>query len=134
MNSVSKGSVRTAAFALGAICLLGLFLGVRGGIDRPYGGEDTATSTTSAQTAVRASMASAVEARPYQGEIAASSAPAAQLAQVKPAAPKPKPPPVDTDDNADSDEPPAPQLVGPPGPPPPAAKPAATQDDNAPPY
>ena len=133
MNTVSRGSVTVAALALGGVCVLGLFLGVRGSLDRPYGGSIDSGSATPAQTAMRAGMASAVEARPYQGEVAPT--PVA-VADAKPAAPKPRPKPVDDDvDNTDSDEPPPPELVGPPGPPPPAAAPAPpAKDDNLPPY
>ena len=132
MNVVSRASVTTAAWALGGICLLGLFLGVRGSFDRAGGPLDTAPSTP-AQAAMRAGMASAVEARPYQGEVAATPV---TVADAKPAAPKPKPKPADDDDdNTDSGEPPPPELVGPPGPPPPPTTPApAVKDDNLPPY
>jgi hypothetical protein len=126
--------VYAAASILGGVCVLGLYLGIHGSIDRPYGNEEPAPASISEAAKPTVGAAAAVEAKPMQSDaLAASSAPA-KVAEAKP---KPKPTEEDESDlgPAASDS----QAAQPPEPPPlyspdepPAQAPA--NEANAPPY
>jgi hypothetical protein len=137
MNPVPRPMVYGAASILGGVCVLGLYLGIHGSLERGVAG-DTAP-TAAASEALKPSVgvgaaAAAVEAKPIQSDALPASAAPAQVAEAKP---KPKP---STDDEDQSDEPAAPVIttVNPPplySPDEPAPQaPANENSNNTPPY
>lgn len=137
MNPVPRPMVFTAGAALGVVCALGFYLGVRSSWDRPYGNE-TAATASSPEAALKPTTgaATAVEAKPVQSESPAASSAPAKLAEAKP---KPKPSDEDEDEdkiaasNAQAAQaaPEPPPLYSPDEPPAPAP---ANENNNSPPY
>jgi len=93
MQAVPRRTVIAAAAALAGVCVLGLYLGIHGSLERPYA-ESPAPPPVSgaAQPMTNPAVAAAIEAKPLASEVMPSSAPEAELAEAQPK-PKPKPAP-----------------------------------------
>jgi hypothetical protein len=135
MNPVPRPMVYGAASILGGVCLLGLYLGVHGSLERPYAGEAAASAPAAEAQKPTVGAAAAVEAKPIESDALPASSEPVTVAEAKP---KPKP----SDDEDQSEQPAAsdnpiptinpPPLYSPDEPAPQA--PANENSNNTPPY